>query len=173
MALQGQFPRWNQEVWPEAPGLGTGFLGLFLGGEGRERALIGPAVTVALKAQAFSPGFYLIVAGPYLEHSFPRGGWELSHDRREAESSVFPSKGSVYLHLSGYDHFLKAAWAEIQGKCWNVVQKVFLYFMFQFNINRKTRTMQWLYKPRSRLGGRPSVTLGSDLTGSFCEEHLE
>lgn len=32
-------------------------------GEGREIALIGPAVTVALKAQAFSPGFYLIVAG--------------------------------------------------------------------------------------------------------------
>lgn len=32
-------------------------------GRGREIALIGPAVTVALKAQAFSPGFYLIVPG--------------------------------------------------------------------------------------------------------------
>lgn len=32
-------------------------------GRVREIALIGPAVTVALKAQAFSPGFYLIVPG--------------------------------------------------------------------------------------------------------------
>ena len=38
-------------------------------GEGREIALIGPAVTVALKAQAFSPGFYLIVPGVLISNT--------------------------------------------------------------------------------------------------------
>lgn len=42
-------------------------------GEGREIALIGPAVTVALKAQAFSPGFYLIVAGSLSRTRSPEG----------------------------------------------------------------------------------------------------
>lgn len=49
----------DHKLWPETSG--QALWGSF--GEGREIALIGPAVTVALKAQAFSPGFYLIVPG--------------------------------------------------------------------------------------------------------------
>ena len=44
------------EFWLESAGQGPGFVeGLFR--EGREIALIGPAVTVALKAQPFTRGF--------------------------------------------------------------------------------------------------------------------
>ncbi len=57
--LRGEFPGVDGEFWPGSPGHGICFVGEFLRREG-EIALIGPAVTVALKAQVFSPGFYLI-----------------------------------------------------------------------------------------------------------------
>lgn len=50
------------QVWPENPRARAAALWRSFG-EGSGIALIGPAVTVALKAQAFSPGFYLIVPG--------------------------------------------------------------------------------------------------------------
>lgn len=59
--LRGEFPGWTASFGQKAPAGGLALWGSF--GEGREIALIGPAVTVALKAQAFSPGFYLIVPG--------------------------------------------------------------------------------------------------------------
>lgn len=62
----------DHKFWPETPGQGIGFVGSF--GEGREIALIGPAVTVALKAQAFSPGFYLIVPGSLSRTHIPLRG---------------------------------------------------------------------------------------------------
>lgn len=59
--LRGEFPGWTASFGQKPQARGLALWASF--GEGREIALIGPAVTVALKAQAFSLGFYLIVPG--------------------------------------------------------------------------------------------------------------
>lgn len=68
-------------------------------GEGREIALIGPAVTVPLKAQAFSPGFYLIVPGSLSQTRVPLRWLRAFSRQREVENPVCLSYVSIHLFL--------------------------------------------------------------------------
>lgn len=81
----------DHKFWPETPGQGGPALWRSFG-EGREIALIGPAVTVPLKAQVFSPGFYLIVPGSLSQTCIPLR-WLRAFSRRAR------GRGSVSLPL--------------------------------------------------------------------------
>lgn len=94
----GEFPGWAKRFGLKPQARGFTLWGSI--GEGKEIALIGPAVTLALKAQAFSPGFYLIVPAPLSGTCIPlRWLRAFSRQTRGSELTVsFPLK-HTHLHM--------------------------------------------------------------------------